>query len=87
MANILVMMSTYNGSEFLKIQLDSLLNQIGVETKIIIRDDGSEDGTQEILEEKGFTIDEEGFGQFGTAGKNVAVWVTEEAYEKIRVEV
>ena len=51
MANILVMMSTYNGSEFLKIQLDSLLNQIGVETKIIIRDDGSEDGTQEILEE------------------------------------
>ena len=33
------------------------------------------------------TIDEEGFGLFGTAGKNVAVWVTEEAYEKIRVEV
>lgn len=33
------------------------------------------------------TIDEEGFGLFGTSGRNVAVWVTEEAYARVRVEV
>ena len=32
-------------------------------------------------------IDEEGYGLFGTAGRNVAVWVTEEAYARVRVEV
>ena len=32
-------------------------------------------------------IDEDGFGLFGTAGRNVAVWVTRNAYDKIRIEV
>jgi hypothetical protein len=32
-------------------------------------------------------IDEDGFGLFGTAGGNVAVWVTRNAYDKIRIEV
>lgn len=31
-------------------------------------------------------IDEDGFGLFGTAGGNVAVWVTQNAYDKIRIE-
>jgi glycosyltransferase involved in cell wall biosynthesis len=48
---ICVLMSTYNGEKYLKGQLDSILNQEGVELDILIRDDGSTDRTLEILEE------------------------------------
>lgn len=44
-------MSTYNGEKFLKEQLDSLLSQSLLPTKIIIRDDGSSDKTLDILKE------------------------------------
>jgi glycosyltransferase involved in cell wall biosynthesis len=43
-------MSTFNGERFLAEQLDSLLNQRDVGISIIIRDDGSSDGTRGILE-------------------------------------
>lgn len=47
-------MSTYNGEEYLREQIDSILSQdceekMGVTLKLLIRDDGSKDGTQEIL--------------------------------------
>mgnify|MGYP001654904513 CR=1 FL=1 len=49
-------MSTYNGEEYLKEQIESILKQdcqkkTGVKLKLFIRDDGSSDGTQKILDE------------------------------------
>lgn len=46
---IVVLLSSYNGEKYLEEQLRSLINQEGVETDIIVRDDGSSDGTQDIL--------------------------------------
>jgi len=46
-----VLLSTYNGERYLKQQLDSLLDQELRPTYILIRDDGSSDGTIDILEE------------------------------------
>ena len=50
-AKIEVLMSTYNGESYLREQLDSILSQKGdFHLKVSIRDDGSTDGTKEILE-------------------------------------
>ena len=49
MATVAILVSTYNGEKFLSEQLDSLLAQSGVEAEIFVRDDGSSDGTAEIL--------------------------------------
>ncbi len=46
-----VLMSTYNGERFLKEQIDSILNQEDVEISLMIRDDGSTDGTINIINE------------------------------------
>lgn len=46
-----VLMSTYNGERFLKEQIDSILNQEDVEITLMIRDDGSTDGTINIINE------------------------------------
>lgn len=46
---ILVIISTYNGEKYLSEQLESVLNQAGVEVEIYVRDDGSTDKTREIL--------------------------------------
>ena len=48
--HVCVLMSTYNGEQFLAEQLDSLLAQQGVDVTIVIRDDGSSDGTRKLLE-------------------------------------
>ena len=48
---IQILMSTYNGENYLREQLDSLLNQTYENIKILIRDDGSKDGTIQILKE------------------------------------
>ena len=53
MEQVTVLMSTYNGKRFLKEQIESILNQSGVEVTLVIRDDGSSDGTKEILKEYG----------------------------------
>lgn len=45
----LILMSTYNGSKYLKQQLDSVLIQSEKDFLLIIRDDGSTDETLEIL--------------------------------------
>lgn len=50
-SSVLVLMSTYNGQSFLSEQIESLLNQKDVELNILVRDDGSQDGTHEILNE------------------------------------
>lgn len=46
---VAVLMSTYNGENYLREQIDSLVQQEGVETSIFVRDDGSQDRTLEIL--------------------------------------
>lgn len=44
-----VLMSTYNGEHFLRQQIDSILGQEGVRVRLVVRDDGSADGTLDIL--------------------------------------
>ena len=51
MKTVSVLLSTYNGEKYLREQLDSLLNQKNVKLQIFVRDDGSKDGTCNILEE------------------------------------
>ncbi len=46
---IAVLMSTYNGNLYLKQQIDSILNQNITSIDIYVRDDGSKDGTIELL--------------------------------------
>ena len=45
---VVVMMSTYNGERHLVEQIESILNQEGVDVRLMIRDDGSNDKTVEI---------------------------------------
>lgn len=46
---IAILISTYNGSRYLSKQLNSLIAQTYKDCSIYIRDDGSNDGTQEII--------------------------------------
>ena len=46
-----ILMSTYNGEEFVREQLDSILAQSYPDVDILIRDDGSQDDTFVILKE------------------------------------
>lgn len=48
---VIVLLSTYNGEKYLQEQLESLVAQEGVETEILVRDDGSKDNTITILNE------------------------------------
>lgn len=49
MYTVQVLLSTYNGEAYLNEQLDSILNQKNVSVKLYVRDDGSTDGTPDIL--------------------------------------
>lgn len=51
MSSVAVVMSTYNGEKYLREQLDSILAQSGVDVFLFVRDDGSHDGTHDILSE------------------------------------
>ena len=48
---ISVCMATYNGSKYIKEQLESILIQLSPEDEVIISDDGSTDDTLSIIEE------------------------------------
>lgn len=49
---VIVLLSAYNGEKYIKEQIDSILNQKGdFEINILVRDDGSQDGTKAILQE------------------------------------
>lgn len=48
---IQILLSSYNGAEYIADQIDSILAQRGVSVKIMVRDDGSTDKTMEILEQ------------------------------------
>jgi len=46
---VAVLLSTYNGAAYLAAQLDSLAAQEGVDVRLHVRDDGSSDGTPDVL--------------------------------------
>lgn len=48
---VAVLISTYNGEKYLREQLDSILHQTYKNIEIVIRDDGSKDGTVELVKE------------------------------------
>jgi len=49
MKRILVLLSSYNGSEYISEQISSILNQSYPYISLLIRDDGSTDSTQSII--------------------------------------
>ena len=49
MRTVLVLLSTYNGSKYLKEQINSILFQHDVKCSLLVRDDGSHDGTVKLL--------------------------------------
>lgn len=51
MPTVTVLMSSYDGDKYISEQIESLLAQKGVEIRIVIRDDGSKDQTNNILSE------------------------------------
>lgn len=48
---IIILLSTFNGERYLDQQLKSILEQINVNLKLIIRDDGSSDSTKKIIKQ------------------------------------
>ncbi|MGB1188018.1 MAG: glycosyltransferase family 2 protein [Cycloclasticus pugetii] len=52
--SIAILLSTYNGAEFLTQQLDSLFEQSHASCEVFVRDDGSQDGTLQVL--KGYDV-------------------------------
>lgn len=46
---ISVCMATFNGEKYIGIQISSILNQIGENDEVIISDDGSTDGTLDLI--------------------------------------
>lgn len=69
-----ILLATYNGERFLAEQLDSLVTQTHSNWRILARDDGSADGTLEILRNyksrlgDKFEIIEDGRGNLGGTG-------------------
>lgn len=49
MKHISVAMISYQGAKYIEEQLDSILMQLGADDEVVISDDGSTDGTREIL--------------------------------------
>lgn len=50
MEKVAVIMSVYNGELYIREQIDSILNQKGIQLVLFIRDDGSDDSTVKIIE-------------------------------------
>ena len=49
-SNIAILMATYNGGEYLREQINSIINQTIDNWTLYIHDDGSSDDTNQILE-------------------------------------
>ncbi|TFW71655.1 glycosyl transferase family 2 [Methylotenera oryzisoli] len=48
-SNVKVLLATFNGGDWVASQIDSILNQSGVDVVVNVSDDGSTDGTQQLL--------------------------------------
>lgn len=46
---VLVLMSTYNGEQYILPQVESIMKQEGVNVRLLVRDDGSKDKTTKLL--------------------------------------
>ncbi|SHJ33189.1 glycosyltransferase family 2 protein [Pseudobutyrivibrio xylanivorans] len=51
MKDIVILLATYNGERFIRQQLDSLFEQTNQDFRLAVHDDGSTDGTVEIINE------------------------------------
>ena len=51
MKTVQILLSSYNGEKYISRQIDSILRQKDVEIHLLIRDDGSTDGTRAIIKE------------------------------------
>lgn len=51
--NIVVLLSSHNGEKYIREQIDSILSQKGADVSLLVRDDGSEDSTVDILRSYG----------------------------------
>lgn len=51
MYKVQILMSSYNGSKYIKRQIESIMNQEDVITYLFIRDDGSSDNTVDIIKD------------------------------------
>lgn len=51
MKRVQVLLSSYNGERYIREQIDSILAQKNVIVELLVRDDGSQDGTRTILAE------------------------------------
>ncbi|MBP7807789.1 MAG: glycosyltransferase family 2 protein [Bacteroidia bacterium] len=66
-----ILLSTFNGEKYLREQLDGIIAQTYTNWKLVIRDDGSDDGTETILKEYcnnypgKIILAEDGFGNLG----------------------
>ena len=49
LSNVVVLLSSYNGEQYIKEQVESILGQKNVRVKLLIRDDGSTDATPNLL--------------------------------------
>lgn len=49
MKNVVILLATYNGEQYIRQQLDSLFAQTYQDFRIVIHDDGSTDGTVDII--------------------------------------
>jgi len=49
MANVLVLLSIYNGCKYLDEQINSILQQKNVDVHVLVRDDGSTDGSCDLI--------------------------------------
>lgn len=82
---VLVLLSTYNGERFLEAQLQSLLEQSYEDLRILVRDDGSSDGSRGILSDWGIRYPEriqiisDESGNLGASGS--FAWLVQYALE------
>ena len=49
--HVQILLSTFNGEKYIAEQLDSILTQSYKSISVLIRDDGSQDGTLKIIEQ------------------------------------
>lgn len=70
---IVVLMATHNGAAFVEEQLNSVLDQIDVDVRVIVSDDNSEDSTLSLIQQRAADDDRVSVlaqGAFGSAAAN-----------------
>ncbi len=71
-SSIAVLLCSYNGSQYIRQQIDSIINQTETEWTVFVSDDGSTDGTLDILRSYQDKLGSERFVIFNGPGKGFA---------------